>query len=883
MPKKRPGKGDAPLEEYKKKRDFTATPEPSGDLGGNEKREEDRSSHSEASAINKLAFVVQKHDATRVHYDLRLEIAGVMSSWAIPRGPSYDPNVKRLAVHTEDHPMMYADFEARIPDGHYGAGDMIVWDRGTYETVTPGKEEWMRDKGHLHVRLFGEKLQGEWHLVRTKGRGDDPKDAKGNSKTWLFFKAQDKFADKKRDIVVERPESIVSGKSATRGPRRVGASKEGESARSLLTLIGDPMHASVGVLGDPSQYRYEIKYDGYRLLCAKAGDDVVLWSRRQNDWTSRFPEVAAAIAKLPAREVVVDGEACAIGEDGVPSFQKLQRWLSNERSGSSLSFAVFDLLWLDGRDLRKEPLEARRQLLEDLLKDASSPLSFAAALEGDFKVILAAAREAGLEGLVAKKKKSHYVSGTNNSWLKIKFEFRQEAAVIGYAPIEGTNSMGALVLATFDPKRDSFVYAGRVGTGFDENERRDFAKLLDENRIKKSPALDTPKSPDEVRWCEPTIVVEVGFREWTREKNLFQARYLGIREDKLPRDALREDTKLDVRSKSAQRRNERDEKEEQLETAPKMPPIVVTPPAKVQLSNPAKVLYPNDKIDKREIAEYFRAIAPFMLPHLAGRGVNMQRWPNGINEPEWFQHQAPPKLPKFVRTLKFDKREAYVLEKGRTQVERIVVDNVETLLYLANLAALTLHVTASHAPPNDQHVSEAEIASSLSQPDYVVLDLDPGEKTKHADLIQVAHAVRALADALEMQSYVKTSGKRGIHIIIPIRRGHTHDEAVRFAEHVAKAVAKVLPKIATVERMKDKRDGKLYVDFGQNGRGRTIVAPYTLRAIDGAPVSMPISWDEVDAALDPRAFNLRNAVTRAEKLGDLLAPILRGTAALPKV
>jgi bifunctional non-homologous end joining protein LigD len=870
MPKERSTKADAPLEEYEKKRDFTATPEPSGGLAGEEKR----SSHSEASAINKLAFVVQKHDATRVHYDLRLEIAGVMASWAIPRGPSYDPNVKRLAVHTEDHPMLYADFEARIPDGHYGAGDMIVWDRGTYETVTPGKERWMRDKGHLHVRLFGEKLQGEWHLVRTKGRGDDPKDANGNSKTWLFFKAKDKFADKNRDIVVERPESIVSGKSATRGPRRVGASKQGESARSLLTLIGDPMQASNGVLGDPKQYRYEIKYDGYRLLCAKAGDDVVLWSRKQIDWTAKFPEVAAAIAKLPAREIVIDGEACAVGEDGVPSFQKLQRWLSNERSGSSLSFAVFDLVWLDGRDLRKEPLEARRQLLEALLKGASSPLSFAAALEGDFSVILAAAREAGLEGLVAKKKKSHYIGGTNQSWLKIKFEFRQEAAVIGYAPIEGTNSMGALVLATFDPKRDAFVYAGRVGTGFDENERRDFAKLLDENRIAKSPAVDTPKSPDEVRWCEPTLVVEVGFRDWTRENNLFQARYLGIREDKLPRDALREDTKLDVRSKTAQRRPEREDEE---------PPLPMVPTIKVPLSNPKKILYPKDKIDKTEITEYFRAISPFMLPHLAGRGVNMQRWPNGIQEPEWFQHQAPPKLPKFVRTLTFDKRESYVLEKGRTQVERIVVDNVETLLYLANLAALTLHVTASHAPPDDPNISPAEIASSLLQPDYVVLDLDPGESSTHAHLIQVAHAVKALADALEMPSFVKTSGKRGIHVIIPIRRGHTHEEAVRFAEHVAKAVAKVLPKIATVERMKDKRDGKLYVDFGQNGRGRTIVAPYTLRAIDGAPVSMPISWDEVDASLDPRAFNLRNAVARAETLGDLLAPILHGTAALPKI
>jgi len=868
MPKRRPDKSSKPLAEYEKKRDFSGTPEPKAPS----KSSEHRSSHSASPAINKLAFVVQKHDATRVHYDLRLEIAGVMSSWAIPKGPSYDPNVKRLAVHTEDHPMLYADFEARIPDGHYGAGDMIVWDRGTYETVAPGKEEWMRDKGHLHVRLFGEKLQGEWHLVRTSGRDADATGADGKPKTWLFFKANDAFADKNRDILTERPESLISGKIATRGPRRAGASETGESARALLSAMGEPMKAEHGAAFDPTQFRYEIKYDGYRLLCAKAGSEVVLWSRRQNDWTAKFPEIAKAVAALPARELVIDGEACAVGEDGLPSFQKLQRWLSGERAGSSLTFPAFDLLWLDGRDVRTEPLEARRSLLEDLVRDAPAPISFAAAMEGDFTVILAAAREAGLEGLVAKKKKSTYVSGPNGSWLKIKFEMRQEAAVVGYTLTDGTNSLAALVLATWDEARAAFVYVGRVGSGFDENERRDFVRLLDAAKIAKSPALDLPKllKPAEVVWCEPTIVVEIGFREWSREQHLFQPRYLGIREDKIPREALREDRKL------------QDRNDPQPASVKDLAPVSVSS-SKVTLSNPAKILYPRDGIDKREITDYFRAISPFMLPHLAGRAVNMQRWPNGIDAPEWFQHQAPPKLPPFVRTLRMDKDAAYAREKGRDHKERIVVDNVETLLYLANLAALTLHVTASHVPPADDDSTPAEIASALAQPDYVVLDLDPGEKTTFAELIQVAHAVRALADALEMESFVKTSGKRGLHVILPIRRGHTHEEAVRFAEHVARAVAKVMPHIATVERMIDKRDGKLYVDFGQNGRGRTIVAPYTLRAIDLAPVAMPITWDEVNESLDPRAFNLRTAIARVEKLGDLLAPALHGTAALPKV
>ncbi len=867
MPGKRPTKADGPLSEYKKKRNFKSTPEPEDDEKSSEASRAAKSSHSETPASKKLAFVVQKHDATRVHYDLRLEIAGVMMSWAVPKGPTYDPTVKRLAVHTENHPMTYADFEARIPDGHYGAGDMIVWDRGTYETVPPGKEEWMEGKGHLHVRLFGDKLQGEWHLVRTKGRGDDPKDARGLSKTWLFFKAQDAFADHERDILTERPESLVSGKSATRGPRRVGASAQGESAQSLLRTIGEPMKANHGVLGDPKQYSFEIKYDGYRLIGAKAGADVRLWSRRANDWTDRFPEIAKAIAALPARELVLDGEACAVGEDGVPSFQRLQKWLSNERRGSSLTFPCFDLVWLDGRDLRKQQLEERRQLLEELVKGAQAPLSFARALEGDFDAILGAAKAAGLEGLVAKRKKSLYTSGPNNAWLKIKFEMRQEAAVIGYSKLERSHAMGALVLAVWDPARSSFVYAGRVGTGFDDKERKQLAELLAPHETASSVAEGTPRSPD-VTWVEPQIVVELGFREWTREAHFFQPRYLGIREDKAPKDAVREDRELCLP----------DDRDLALPTArPTAPP----PPVKVPLSNPTKILYPVDKIDKRAIADYFQAISPFMLPHLAGRPLNMQRWPNGIHEPEWFQHQAPPKLPSFVRTLRFDKGERTLVAKGRSHVERIVCDNVETLLYLANLAALTAHVWTSHAPP--EGASDAEVASALSQPDYVVLDLDPGEATKKKDLIEVAHAVKALADALEMPSYVKTSGKRGIHIMIPIRRGHTHEEAAEFAEHVARAVAKVLPKIATVERMKDKRDGKLYVDYGQNGRSRTIVAPYTLRALDGAPVAMPIHWDEVDESLDPRRFTLKNAVDRAEKEGDLLAPILKGKAALPKL
>jgi len=811
------------LSDYAAKRDFAATPEPAPSV-------------PEASSL-RSAFVVQKHDATRLHYDVRLEIEGAMMSFAVPKGPTYDPDVKRFAVETEDHPISYNAFEGRIPDGNYGAGDVLIWDAGTYETVPPGNATAMRKKGHLHIRFFGDKLVGEWHFVRLKrdrlgSSGRSARTGASAAKQWLFFKAKDAHASKTRDAVNEEAASIVSGKSATRGPLRGTSS---HTARELLELVGEPMQAMNVRLDDPSQYTFEVKFDGYRILAACASGDVRLESRRGHDWTDRFRPIAEAIARLPVRDAVFDGEVCAVTADGKPSFQRLQQWVAGERREIAIAFALFDLVWLDGRDLRRLPLEERRELLRPLIQPLEgSVLSFSTsvAARGDVASLLEFARRAGLEGFVAKRKGSTYHSGKHPHWVKLKAVRRQELAVAGYTPLTGSKAkvVGGLILAVCDGE-GNFRYAGKVGSGLDDAQRKRWAELLERDRVDKPPIVIDEKLKD-ARWSSPKLVAEVSFLEWSDDGKLRHPTFIGMREDKAPLDCVREDER----------------------------PPPPAPPSRQKLSNPDKVLFPRDGIRKRDVLELYEALAPVMLPHLAGRPLTLQRWPDGIDEEAWYQHR---------RGLGAEHLRTYMLE-GK---EHIVCDDVEGLRQLANLAALTMHGWSAHIKRSSRTQEEAE--RDLLFPDYSIIDLDPGSGP-WAHVIEVALAARMLLDRLELPSFVKTTGKRGLHICVPIARGATHAEATRLAEHLATAIARVLPKLATVERSIPKRSGRLYIDFLQNGHGKTIAAPYTLRALDGAPVSTPIRWSEVGPTLDPKAFNLRTIRARVDAHGDLFAGVLRG-------
>ncbi len=847
---------DDRLATYRAKRRFGVTPEPPPAPSTERappKARTTRSSQAPATEGKKTtashAFVVQKHDATRLHYDVRLEVDGAMVSWAVPKGPSYDPAVRRLAVQTEDHPIEYNAFEGRIPDGEYGAGDVLIWDRGTYETIPPERERAMLDKGHMHVRLFGEKLVGEWHLIRTGDRGPttDRRPAQ-----WLMFKAKDALANAAYDVVAERPESVVSGRQATRGPRRSGASEKGKSAHALKEAVGDPQLATaVTSLSDPSGWLFEVKYDGYRLLVCKAGGDARIYTRRGHDWTDRFAPIASAVARLNARECVVDGEACVVDEKGRPSFSALQEWLSGGSTPARIAFVVFDLLWLDGRDLRGEPIEVRRELLEKLVEGQGPPISFSSAVAGDLAEILRSAKEAGLEGLMAKKKGSPYVSGRTSQWVKLRFDRRQDCAIAGWIPLAGTtDEVGALLLAVVDSGK--LVFAGRVGTGFDARSRRDLAKRLGSSLPGGAPSVEGAPKTKDARWVVPALACECAFTEWTREGSMRHPRYLGLREDKTPLECLREGGAVGGGGTPGEPDARRTE-------------AVAPGPRRdgPKLANPDKVLFPRDGIRKRDVWDYCTAIAPVMLPHLAGRPLTLQRYPDGIDGQEWYQQNAPDKTPDFVRLVDVGPR--------HDNKKRIVCDDVATLQWLANLAALTLHQWCCHVPP--AAATRAAVDHAIALPDYVVLDLDPGNGP-WAHLVEVARAVRVLLEALKLESFVKTSGKRGVHVVVPIAPGPTHEQATSFAEKIARAVAKVLPAISTVERMKDKRSGKLYIDYGQNGEGRTIVSPYTIRARDGAVVSMPIAWDELDEELDPTRFTIRTALARVENHGDLFAGAL---------
>jgi bifunctional non-homologous end joining protein LigD len=841
-PKGEPSPSTERLATYEAKRRFEITPEPRGSS-------QDRKEGVKKSASATLEFVVQKHAARRLHYDFRLEIDGAMASWAVPKGPSYDPTVRRLAVQTEDHPMEYNAFEGRIPDGNYGAGDVLIWDRGTYETVPPGVQRAMLDKGHLHVRLFGEKLVGEWHLIRTDRKGGDDGAGGSGKAQWLFFKAKDRLANPRYDVVAERPESVVSGRQGTRGPKRVGASEQGRSPRALLDAVGEPMLAtSVTSLSAPGTWLFEVKYDGYRLFACKAGDSVRLYSRRANDWTDRFRPIAEAVGRLNARECVVDGEACVVDEHGRPSFGALQAWLAGEGGEALVGFAAFDLLWLDGRDLRGEPLEVRRELLDKLLEGQGPPLSFSRAVQGDVVELLKATREAGLEGLMAKQKGSTYVGGRSTQWLKLRLSRRQECAIIGWLTMSGTkDALGALALAVVEDGQ--LVYAGRVGSGFDDRTRRALLARLQPDRVDAPPAAKVPKTKD-AHWVTPRLVCDCAFTEWTTEGSMRHPTFVGLREDKAPMDCVRDGD---------------------AEREPAAPVhVTAKKQAGPKLANPSKVLFPRDGITKQDIWDYYTAIAPLMLPHIAGRPLTMQRYPDGIDGEEWYQQNAPEKSPDFVRLIDSGPRHDHK--------KRIVCDSLATLQWLANLAALTLHQWCSHVPPGA--ASPAAIEHALALPDYVVLDLDPGDGP-WSHLVEVAHATRTLLDALKLESFPKTSGKRGLHVFVPIAPGPSHDQATAFAESVARAVAKVLPKIATVERMKDKRGGKLYVDYGQNGEGRTVVCPYTIRARDGAVVSTPVTWDEVTDDLDPTRFTIRTVLERVRQKGDLFAGAATGQQRLP--
>ncbi len=818
-----PPRVEGKLGRYRQKRVAGATTEP---MGGRAERPG--------------LYVVQLHHASHLHYDLRLELGGVLKSWAVPKEPSLDPADKRLAVLVEDHPVEYGDFEGTIPAGNYGAGSVIVWDLGTWHALEDpvlGLET-----GKLLFELRGRKLRGVFTLVRTKKARD-----RAPSREWLLIKKPDAFA---RTGATLPPESVLSGRlvdEVAQGSARLA------ELRAELARLPAPTRAVAAsdvepMLAEPRRrpfsspdWMFELKYDGFRLLAGRAGGAVSLYHRRGREVTTLYPEIVRALATWPGGDLVLDGEVVASDAAGRPSFQRLLARMG-EGDQTAITYWAFDLLAFEGKDLRPLPFSARRALLERLVPRHGF-IRLAECVPARGEDLFAATRELGLEGIVAKRAASPYRAGRHADWVKVRGERSDDLVIVGWTRGEGSrHALGALHLAWYQGER--LVYAGRVGSGLDEATVRALVPRLAELERKK-PAFEGLERATKVdRFCEPELVCEVRYPMRSEEGRLRMPVFVRLRDDKAPGECLdpaaREDAPLPV--------------------APPAAPA----PRTVALTNVDKVFWPDEGYTKGDVVAYYRAIAPHMLPYLADRPLVMVRYPDGITGKSFFQKDAPSWSPDWLHTARVWSGDA------EREIDYFIADSADALAYLANLGAIPLHVWSSRT-------------SLLERPDVCILDLDPkGAPFPH--VVTIALEARRLCDEVGWPSYIKTSGSAGLHVLLPLGAACTHDESRQLAEVLARLVADRLPDIATVARHIPKRKGRVYLDAYQNGHGKLLVAPYSLRPLPGAPASTPLRWSEVGPRLDPRQFTLKTLPARADALAeDPLRPAFTEVPDLPAI
>ena len=820
------------LSTYRAKRSADATPEPFG------------APAPAAAPLARGRFIVHKHAARNLHYDLRLEMEGVLRSWAVPKGPSRNPADKRLAVNVEDHPLEYGDFEGVIPEGNYGAGAVIVWDRGVWVPLEDPFEG--LKKGKLLFDLRGHKLKGRWTLVKIK-RG---------VKEWLLIKERDGFVAADGEDFPQG--SVLSGLTVEElrdgvdraAPIKKALAKSGAPRRAVDPDGAEPMLAETREEPFSREgWVFEVKLDGYRMRAVRDGGKPRLITRNGNDATVAFPELARALRALPFEGLVMDGELVILDDAGRPSFQRLQ---NRARVSGALAIKravveapatlfLFDLLALEGYDVRPLPLVARKKLLEQLLPTAG-PLKYSEHFERDGEKLYEQAMQLGLEGIVGKKADSTYKSGRSANWIKVRADRTDDFVVVGYSAPEGSRAgFGALHLAQFVDGK--LTYSGRAGSGFTAKQTKEVGALLESLRRPDPPCVGPiPKSKDHT-WVEPTLVAEVRFKEATDDGLLRQPVFLRFRDDKKPEECVRQGRgKWDVGRDG-----------EEMMPAPQR--SVPQPTShEVKLSNLEKVFWPDDKYTKGDLIEYYRTIAPWMLPYLAERPLVLTRFPDGINGKSFFQKDAPAYAQEFVRTV------TIWSEDSQRELDYFVCDNASSLVYIANMAAIPLHIWSSRV-------------DALETPDWCILDLDPKE-APFTDVVKVAKTTKALCDEIELPTFIKTSGSTGLHVLIPLGRQCTYEQSRTLGGLLARVVAAELPEIATVTRQVQKRGGKVYLDYVQNGHGRLLVAPYCVRPLPGAPVSMPIEWREVTPKLDIRKFTIKNAVARMKKMGDPLLPVM---------
>jgi len=833
MPTRRKSRSEAAdsLSTYRAKRAFDRTPEPGGLA-------------PKAAPKPGGLLIVHMHDATRLHWDLRLEMDGVLKSWAVPRGPSANLADKRLAVKVEDHPLEYGDFEGVIPEGNYGAGTVIVWDRGVWVPLEDPYEG--LEKGKLLFELRGYKLRGRWTLIKLKK----------TPKEWLLIKERDEY-------VSTEPysnESVLSGltndelrdakqraEPIKKALEKLGAPKRNlrvEDTELMLAETRDQPFSKAGWL-------FEVKLDGYRMRAACQNGEAILYSRKGLDFAGAFPEIARAVKAIPYDGVILDGELVVLNESGHPSFGKLQARaklsgraeVKRAAIEAPATLYVFDLLAFAGYDLRKLPLIERKEILQKILPP-TGPLRYSEHFEKNGEALYEQVVNLGLEGIVAKKADSPYRNGRSSDWLKIRADRIDDFVIVGFSKPKGSRGgFGSLHVGAYKDGR--LIYCGRAGSGFSGNELAEISATL-QSLVRKTPPCDPPehgalpKGSDHT-WVEPRLVCDVRYKEFTKDGLLRQSVFVRFRDDKKPEDV----------TMPGQGNGERSAGDD---PAP-VPQFPVPVSREVKFSNLDKVFWPEEKYTKGDLIEYYRSMGPWLLPYLKNRPVVLTRYPDGINGKSFYQKDAPGFVPDWIQTIPIWS------EDTQRDIQYFVCNDVETLVYLVNLGTIPLHIWMSRI-------------DDLTRPDWCLIDLDPKE-APFANVITLAKTMKKLCDDVAMPAFIKTTGKSGLHIMLPLGRQLTYAQSLQLAILFARLVTDQHTEIATTARTISKREGKVYVDAFQNRAGQLMVAPYSVRPSPQAPVSMPIEWDEVNGKLHNSNFTIANALKRMQKLGhDPVARVL---------
>ncbi|MGD2047447.1 MAG: DNA ligase D [Gemmatimonadota bacterium] len=814
---------DERLAAYREKRKASRTPEPFGGrvvAGGS-------------------IFVVQKHAARSLHWDLRLELDGVLLSWAVPKGPSPNQADKRLAMQTEDHPLEYAEFEGVIPEGEYGAGAMIVWDRGTWIPIEDPHEG--LEKGKLLFELRGHKLHGNWTLVKTKQAEN----------SWLFIKERDGYMDPDASTGDYADDSIYSGLTVDEFPRADQLADDLAESLGELGVKSGTVHAddvSLMLASSSEQpfsrdgWIFELKLDGYRLLAERSHGEAYLRSRAGHDLTGTFPEIARAVRGLPYEGLVLDGEVVVNDAEGRPSFSRLQRRGRIVNRDDALRSSVelpavyhaFDILGLEGYDLRKLPLLERKEILRDVLPSVG-PIRYTDHLVETGELMYEHVQRMGLEGIVGKKADSPYRGGRSKSWVKVRTVQVDDFVVVGWTDPKGSRGgFGSLHVAQYDG--DDLVYLGSVGSGFKDSELDEVLEALREIEVDACPCVsgEIPKGRGH-HWTEPRLVAEVKYKELTDHGLLRQPSFGRFRDDKPPEECLLEATPMDGP----------DEPE----------PVVAVEERSISFTNLDKVFWPEEGYTKGDLIEYHRTISEWMLAYLEDRPLVMTRYPDGIEGKSFFQKDAPPYAPDWF------KRVTLWSEGSERELSYFVADDVESLLYVINLGTIPLHIWSSRI-------------DTLANPDWCILDLDPKE-APFADVVRIALELHEICEEIGLPSFAKTSGSSGIHVLVPLGRQLTYEQSRTLGQLLARVAVAELPEIATLIRNPDRREGKVYIDFVQNGHGRLIAAPFTVRPLPAAPVSTPLEWREVNKRLRIESHTIKSVPRRMKRLeADPMRPVL---------